>query len=105
MNLSPLPIQQFFDNNGRPLVGGLLFTYESGTTTKADTYTDASGGSLNTNPIVLDFRGEARVWIDPTQAYTYVLANPDDTDPPTNPIWTVDDITNPGNSPSAAPDQ
>ena len=40
-----------------------------------------------------------------TRAYTYVLANPDDTDPPTNPIWTVDDITNPGNSPSAAPDQ
>lgn len=66
MNLSPLPIQKFFGNDGQPLVGGQLFTYVAGTSTKQATYTDSSGGTPNTNPIVLDYRGEARVWIDPT---------------------------------------
>lgn len=91
MNLSPLPIQKFFDNNGRPLVGGLLFTYAAGTTTPVDTYSD-SGGTLNTNPVVLDFRGEARVWLDPSLVYKFILSPANDTDPPTNPIWTVDQI-------------
>ena len=93
MNLSPLPIQKFFANNGRPLAGGLLFTYAAGTDTKIATYTDSSGLSQNTNPIVLDFRGECRLWIDPQQAYKFVLSPPGDTDPPTRPIWTVDNIT------------
>lgn len=93
MNLSPLPIQKFFDNNGRPLVGGLLFTYVAGTSTKIATYTDSGGLSSNTNPIVLDFRGECRIWIDPSLTYKFVLSPADDTDPPTKPIWTVDNIT------------
>lgn len=93
MNLSPLPIQKFFANNGRPLVGGKLFTYEAGTTTKIATYTDSSGLTPNTNPIILDFRGECRLWIDPQQAYKFTLSPANDTDPPTRPIWTVDDIT------------
>lgn len=93
MNLSPLPIQKFWGNNGRPLAGGLLFTYAAGTSDKIATYTDASGNSQNTNPIVLDFRGECRLWLDPQQAYKFILSPPGDTDPPTRPIWTVDDIT------------
>lgn len=93
MNLSPLPIQKFFSNNGRPLVGGRLFTYVAGTDTKIATYIDSSGGTPNTNPIKLDFRGECRLWIDPQQAYKFTLAPPGNDDPPTNPIWTVDDIT------------
>jgi hypothetical protein len=92
MNLSPLPIQKFFDNNGRPLVGGQLFTYAAGTTTKIASYSD-DGGTLNTNPVVLDFRGEARVWLDSELTYKFVLAPADDTDPPANPIWTVDNIS------------
>jgi hypothetical protein len=93
MNLSPLPIQKFWGNNGRPLAGGLLFTYVAGTDTKIATYTDSSGGAENTNPVVLDFRGECRLWIDPQRAYKFVLSPPGDTDPPTRPFWTVDDIT------------
>jgi hypothetical protein len=92
VNLSPLPIQKFFDNNGRPLVGGLLYTYEAGTSTKIVTYKDESGSSQNTNPIVLDYRGECQVWLDPELTYKFVLSPPNDTDPPTNPIWTVDNI-------------
>lgn len=93
MNLSPLPIQKFFGNDGRPLVGGKLFTYLSGTSTKVATYTDAGGLTQNTNPIVLDYRGECNLWIDPQQSYTFVLAPATDTDPPTAPIWTVNAIT------------
>src|SRR3954469_20106292 len=92
MNLSPPPIQKFFDNNGQPLVGGLLFTYTAGTSTKVVTYTDSSGGSSNTNPIVLDYRGECSVWLDVTKTYKFVLSPRGDTDPPTKAIWTVDNI-------------
>jgi hypothetical protein len=95
MNLSPLPIQKFFDNNGEPLVGGLLYTYVAGTTTKIATYTDSTGGSVNTNPIVLDYRGEARVWLDVTKTYKFVLSPRGDTDPPTKAILTVDNIASP----------
>lgn len=90
--LSPSPKQQFFDNNGRPLVGGLLFTYEAGSSTKLATYTDAGGLTPNANPTVLDYRGEANIWIPPNVAYKYVLSPANDTDPPTSPIWSVDDI-------------
>lgn len=93
MNLSPLPIQKFFDNNGNPLNGGKLFTYVAGTTNKVATYTDSGGGTSNANPIILDFRGECNLWIDPQRSYKFVLAPSTDTDPPTNPIWTVDNIT------------
>lgn len=93
MNLSPLPVQKFFDNNGAPLAGGLLFTYVAGTTTKIATYTDSAGTTPNTNPVVLNFRGEAQVWISPSLAYKFVLCPANDTDPPGNPIWTVDNIS------------
>lgn len=93
MNLSPLPIQQFFGNNGRPLDGGWLFTYEAGTSNKIATYTDESGLSQNTNPIVLDFRGEARIWLDPELSYKFILSPRGDSDPPTKAIWTVDNIS------------
>lgn len=94
MNLSPLPIQKFFDNNGRPLVGGLLFTYEAGTSTKVETYQDADG-TLNTNPIELDYRGECNVWLDISRTYKFVLSPYGDTDPPSKAIWTIDDIACP----------
>jgi hypothetical protein len=92
--LSPVPLLSFLDNNGRPLVGGQLFTYQAGTTTKLATYADSTGGTPNSNPVILDYRGEAPVWIPPNVAYKFVLSPANDTDPPTNPIWTVDQIVN-----------
>lgn len=91
MNLSPLPVQRFYSNIGLPLVGGKLFTYAAGTTTKIATYQNETG-TPNSNPVVMNFRGEANVWLDPTLTYKFVLAGPLDTDPPANPIWTVDNI-------------
>lgn len=90
-SLSPLPKLAFLID-GAPAVGAKLFTYLSGTTTKTDTWTDQAGMTANTNPIILDSRGECEVWIDNAIAYTYTLSPPTDTDPPTNPIWTVDGI-------------
>lgn len=92
--LSPVPVQKFWGNDGRPLNGGKLFTYAAGTSTKVATYTDNTGATPNANPVILDYRGECRLWIPPNTNYKYVLAPANDTDPPTNPIWTVDQVTN-----------
>jgi hypothetical protein len=67
---------QFFDNNGVPLAGGKLYTYEAGTTTLQATYTTNSGNVARTNPIVLDSAGRVpsggEVWLT-SQAYKFVL--------------------------------
>jgi hypothetical protein len=55
--LMPFPAQQFFDNNGKPCSSCLLNTYASGTNNALGTYTDYTGATLNTNPIVLNSAG------------------------------------------------
>ena len=90
--LSPVAKQQFFDNNGMPLVGGKLFTYVPSSSTKRASYVDSAGITQNANPIILDFRGEANIWVPPNVPYKYVLAPSTDTDPPTHPIWSVDNL-------------
>lgn len=47
--LTPTPKQQYFDNNGNPLSGGKLYSFEAGTTTPLATYTSSTGGSSNTS--------------------------------------------------------
>lgn len=66
---------QFFDNNGDPLSGGLLYTYASGTTTPATTWTSISGAVANTNPIVLDAAGRTpnEMWLITGSTYKFVL--------------------------------
>lgn len=90
--LAPVAKAKFFGNNGQPAVGYKLFTYQAGTSTKLATYVDQTTGTPNTNPVILDFRGEANIWIPPNTAYKFVFAPPTDTDPPTASIWTVDNI-------------
>jgi hypothetical protein len=66
---------QFFDNNGNPLAGGLIYTYAAGTTTPAATYTTYTGGTANANPIVLDSAGRlpAQIWLTAGSSYKFVL--------------------------------
>ena len=85
--LAPLAVQSFRDNNGNPLAGGLLYTYAAGTSTPQTTYQDSAGASPNANPVVLNSRGEAQVWLTVGQAYKFVLQ-----DSLANVIWTVDNI-------------
>lgn len=56
--LMPNPKQQFFDNNGLPLVGGKVYTYAAGTVVPKATYTDEDGTTPQANPIILNARGE-----------------------------------------------
>jgi len=85
-SLSPTPKLQFFDANGNPLVGGKLYTYAAGTTTPLATYTDSTGASSNTNPVILDSRGEASVWLG-SASYKFKL----DTSVNVT-LWTIDNI-------------
>lgn len=76
VNLSPIGNgQQFFDNNGVPLNGGLLYTYQAGSTTALTTYTDINGTIANANPIVLDAAGRSsnEVWLTYGYNYKFVL--------------------------------
>lgn len=90
--IAPFPKHQLFDNNGVPAVGAKLFTYTAGTSTKVNTYTEATLVSANTNPIVLDASGRCTIFLTPGVSYKFVLAPSTDTDPPASPIWTVDDV-------------
>jgi hypothetical protein len=86
---APFVKAMWFDNNGDP--GYQLFTYSPGTTNKLATYSDAALTIANTNPIILDASGRADVFLSAT-TYKFVLAPPTDTDPPTVPLWTVDNV-------------
>ena len=79
VNLSPFAGAgaQFFDNNGVPLFGGLLYTYASGTTTPQATYTTPQATVQNSNPIVLDSSGRTtqEIWLLNGYSYKFVLQN------------------------------
>lgn len=68
---------QFFDANGVPLSGGLLYTYLAGTSTPATTFTSPSGTTNNTNPIVLNAAGRtpAEIWVNGGVFYKFILKN------------------------------
>lgn len=67
------PRAQFFANNGRPLIGGRIHTYVAGSSTRARTYKDATKAQPNTNPIVLDGRGEAQIYLAEGVEYKFVV--------------------------------
>lgn len=81
---------QVFNSAGKPLSGGKFFTYVAGTSTKKLTYSDPGLTIPNTNPVILDARGEAAIFGSGT--YKFILSPSTDTDPPANSIWTQDDI-------------
>ena len=71
--------QQFFDDNGVPLAGGLIYTYQAGSSTPLVTYTENGGTIANTNPIVLDASGRTpqQIWLLVGFSYKFVLQNAD----------------------------
>jgi hypothetical protein len=91
LNLSPLGGAgwQFFDNNGVPLAGGLLYSYAAGTTTPLATYTTSSGSTANSNPIILDAAGRppSEIWLT-SVAYKLVLKTSTGVQ-----LWVMDNIT------------
>jgi len=87
--VTPTAKAQFIDAAGVPLAGGFLYTYEAGTTTPQATYTDSTAATANSNPIVLDARGEANIWLSSAN-YKFKLTDANGTE-----IWTVDNIAAP----------
>jgi len=84
--LLPEGKQSFNNSAGVPLVGGKVFTYDAGTSTPRVTYQDAAGTVPNTNPIILDARGEATIFWS-GGAYKVVLKDASD-----GTLWSVDNI-------------
>jgi len=92
VNLSPLGGAgwQFFDDNGIPLAGGLIYTYVAGSTTPLATYTSVTGVTNNTNPIILNAAGrpDAEIWLDDAYKYKFILKDATNVQ-----IWSMDNIT------------
>lgn len=81
--LMPNGEQQFIDANGKPYANGKVFFYSNYPTCTIlkNTYQDAGGTILNTNPVVLSAAGRATIF--GTGAYCQVLK-----DASNNTIWT-----------------
>jgi hypothetical protein len=77
--------QAYVNDAGQPLTGGRLYTYAAGTTTPKTTWADSAQTAPNTNPIILDARGEATVFWN--GAYKAELRTAADAV-----IWTVDNV-------------
>jgi len=76
VNLSPIGNGfQFFTTTGIPLAGGLIYTYQAGSSTPLATYTDNTGATANANPIVLgtDGRPTNEIWLTYGFNYKFVL--------------------------------
>jgi len=71
--LAPVPQLQFFDQSGRPLAFGCVFTYQNNSVTPLATYTDSTGTTQNANPVILTAGGSANVWIQAGVAYSFRL--------------------------------
>lgn len=88
--LSPLG-PQFFQSDGTVAALCKLYTYTTGTTTPATTYSDQAGATPHTNPIVLDSAGRVpsskHIWLTLGTEYRFRLETSDG-----SLIWELDDI-------------
>jgi hypothetical protein len=89
------PGSQFFDNNGDPLAGGKICTYAAGTSTPQAVYTDSTGGTPHSNPVVLDSAGRppsgsGDIWGGPLP---YKISIDYSTGDCSNPIRTIDNVS------------
>lgn len=65
VTMLPMPKQEARNSLGTGACSGcLLYTYEPGTTTLKNTYTDSTGNVANLNPVQFDTAGRASVWGD-----------------------------------------
>ena len=76
--LSPIgnSMTPFLGSDGVPLAGGLLYTYQAGSSTPLAAYTNNQGNIACANPIVLGTNGVAptEIWLNSSYSYKFVLA-------------------------------
>lgn len=75
--LAPSPWFTGLDDNGYPVTGGRLFTYQAGTSFPAATWTDVDLAVPHTNPIILDGGGRATIYLSPTASYKFTMKDAD----------------------------
>lgn len=106
--LSPIFQDAQLDANGNPAVGGKIFTYAAGSSSKLAAYQDEAGSVAHSNPIILNSRGEppAPIRLSDQLEYKLVYAPAGDSDPPSSPIRTIDDVRGVNETQSAStPDE
>ena len=87
VTLNPFPVYTAFDANGRPLNGGLVYTYRAGTMQPLGTFDSPTGAAANAYPLVLTTSGFAAMFLQTGIAYKVRQL-----DAAGNVLWTVDDI-------------
>lgn len=73
---SPVGNDQTFDANGDPLTGGQIETYIADSSTPLATFTDDTGSTPQSNPIILNSLGYptlGAVWLTGGQSYKFVI--------------------------------
>ncbi|HET8823495.1 MAG TPA: hypothetical protein VFM77_00075, partial [Terriglobales bacterium] len=89
---------QAFDNNGKPLTSGVLYSFQAGTSTQQATYTDSTCTTTNANPVTFASGARANVWLNTGQTYKFVLCAQNDgaACAPSDTLFSVDQV--PGGS-------
>lgn len=73
--------------------GAQIFSYVAGSTTKRATWSDSALTVSNSNPMLADANGLfTAIYLDPALNYKFVISPSTDTDPPTSPIFTQDNV-------------
>ena len=75
-----------WDNDGKPLAFGKVYTYKARTNAPKDTYQSEDGVVANTNPVILNGEGYANIYLD--GSYKIVVKDADN-----NERWTTDPVT------------
>lgn len=70
-NIVPFLLSGMLDNEGNPCSGGLLYSYDAGTTTKRSLFQDYALTEPHTNPLELDGSGRALAYANGN--YKFVL--------------------------------
>jgi hypothetical protein len=67
--------QAFTDQFGAPLAGGLIYTYQAGSSTPLSTYTTNQGEIANQNPLICNTDGRLpnEVWLLAQYSYKFVI--------------------------------
>lgn len=86
---------QFLDNDGRPLAGGRVYFYLSGTNIARDTYSDSALENANANPVELDASGRASIFLAPDIDYRIAVEDAAGTQ-----IWVENGVGTPATVPA-----